>query len=136
MEWIKKNWMYIIGGIVITAIIMYIKSSLETKKATSNVTEAIKRGKIKPIEESSLDKNEILKKLEECRKKSATIRVSSGSKHPCNSLEELYNKAKEKEESSFDQFKGVFDKTQGLNVTDFAMGLEGLSLLEDKQINK
>jgi hypothetical protein len=32
------------------------------------------------------------------------------------------------------QLAGAFDKTNGLNVTDFAMGMEGTALLEDKNL--
>jgi len=149
MEWIKKNWVWVVGGILLTAIILYLKAKSDKKELSKDAGRGIQKGKLTPQEEK--DMAELKKKLDECEEQAKTVRLAAGAPHPCVSLRDAYAVFTKKQESSyaggylessygcgnesnFGQFAGAFDETDGLNVTDFAMGMQGTSLFEDKQL--
>jgi len=149
MEWIKKNLVWVVGGILLTAIILYLKAKSDKKELSKDAGRGIQKGKLTPQEEK--DMAELKKKLDACEEQAKTIRLAAGAPHPCVSLRDAYAVFTKKQESSYaggylessygcgsessyGQFAGAFDKTDGLNVTDFAMGMQGTALYEDKQL--
>lgn len=148
-EFVKENWIWIVGGILLTAVILYLANKRQKKEVLRNPEGAIKKGKLVPTAEK-LDVSGIKIKLDECNKKYASVRLSGNAVSPCAILQDQYNAAMKQEssygcgsesgygcgqESSYGgQFAGAFDKTNGLNITDFAMGMEGTALLEDKNL--
>ncbi len=137
MEWIKKNWIWVLGGVLLTAIILYLKNKSENKELLKDQARGISKGKITPKEEK-LDIPKLKKELDACEESAKSIRLMAGAKHPCQNLRDVYANATKKSESSYNgnigQIAGAFDKTAGLNLTDFAMGMEGTALLEDKNL--
>ena len=149
MEWIKKNLVWVVGGILLTAIILYLKAKSDKKELSKDAGRGIQKGKLTPQEEK--DMAELKKKLDACEEQSKSIRLAAGAPHPCVSLRDAYAVFTKKQESSYaggylessygcgsessyGQFAGAFDKTEGLNLTDFAMGMQGTALYEDKQL--
>jgi hypothetical protein len=132
-EWIKKNWMTIgIVALVIILVIYFVRKNRETltvkfPKATKLFT--IARGKAP--EQETKTKAQLQAELDACEKAQATVRLMPGAVSPCARIRELLNKT----ESNFNGFAGPFTSTNGINVTDYAMGMEGLSLLEDKSLS-
>lgn len=133
-EWIKKNWMtLLIVALVIILVIYFVRKNRETltvkfPKATRLFT--IQRGKA-PVQETKT-KAQLQAELDACEKMQASVRVQAGAVSPCARIRELLSKA----ESNFNGFAGPFTSTSGINVTDYAMGMEGLSLLEDKSLKE
>ena len=157
MEWIKKNLVWVVGGILLTAIILYLKAKSDKKELSKDAGRGIQKGKLTPQEEK--DMAELKKKLDACEEQAKTIKWAAGAPHPCVSLRDAYAVFTKKQESSYaggylessygcgnesgygcgsessyGQFAGAFDKTEGLNLTDFAMGMQGTALYEDKQL--
>lgn len=149
MEWIKKNLVWVVGGILLTAIILYLKAKSDKKELSKDTGRGIQKGKLTPQEEK--DMGELKKKLDACEEQAKTVRLAAGAPHPCQSLRDAYAVFTKKQESSYaggylessygcgsessyGQFAGAFDKTEGLNLTDFAMGMQGTALYEDKQL--
>ena len=114
MNWIKKNWIVITIVAIVIAVIIYfiIKKRKASKSSPTGNT-----GK----------KAADLKKLADCEANTKNVRLSPGQPHPCAALRDMVAN-----ESSF---SGPFTKTNSLNVEDFSMGLQGTSLLEDKELN-
>lgn len=165
-EFVKENWIWIVGGILLATIILYLANRKQKKDILKNPGGAINKGKLVPTTET-LSLSALKAKLDECNKKNANARIGGGAVGPCGLLQDQYNAALKNTESSYSyntravskkprmckypdgtpvpcdamelsygggQFAGAFDKTNGLNVTDFAMGMEGTALLEDKNL--
>lgn len=133
---VKENWIWILGGILLTTIILYLANRKKKQEILRNPEKAIIRGSLAPTTEN-LGLEALKTKLDECNKKYSSVRLSAGAVRPCGLLQDQYSAALKSAstESSYNgQFAGAFDKTNGLNVTDFAMGMEGTALLEDKNL--
>lgn len=136
-NWIKENWMSVTGVVLVILVILFIVNRARKAKGESEI-KPLKLPKLTrtttapaPTQEGkSLE--QLKKELADCEEKSKSLRLMPGAVHPCANLRDLVAKASGVE-SNFNG-TGAFAKTNGLNVLDFGMGLDGMSLLEDKNL--
>lgn len=134
-NWIKENWMSVTGVVLVILVILFIVNRARKAKGESEI-KPLKLPKLTrtvttaPTQEGkSLE--QLKKELADCEEKMTTVKLKPGS-NPCANLRDLVAKASGGE-SNFNG-TGAFAKTNGLNVLDFGMGLDGMSLLEDKNL--
>lgn len=134
-NWIKENWMYVTIVVLIILVVLFIVNRARKAKGGSEI-KPLKLPKLTrtvtpaPAQEGkSLE--QLKKELADCEEKMKSVRLS-GNTQPCANLRDMVAKASGSE-SNFNG-TGVFAKTNGLNVLDFGMGLDGMSLLEDKNL--
>ncbi len=135
MDWIKKNWMTIAVVALVIAAMVYLINKYRESKGES----ALKPLKIPKLTRSSTvaltpaqeaaSLADLKKKLADCELQMTSVRLASGGINPCATLRDMVAKA-----SGESSFTGAFSKTPGLNVLDFGMGLDGMALLEDKNL--
>lgn len=139
MDWIKKNWIWIAIGLIVIAVIVGI-----IRKNKQDNTLVIKLPKFpnmsgrgsSPAGEAKT-KAALQKEYDACMESTKNIRLMAGAPHPCAATKDMLDKAESgyfMQGGNDSNFAGPFTKTNGLNVQDFSMGLEGLSLLEDRNI--
>ena len=129
MDWIKKNVVTIAVVLIIIAVIIYF---VRRNRKNGQIVLKIPQipgmaGRSRGVSPEGKTKAELQKQLAECEAGSAGIKLAAGSPHPCAGIRDLLAAA----ESSF---SGPFTETNGLNVEDFSMGLQGMSLLEDRSL--
>ena len=135
-NWIKENWMSVTGVVIVILVILFIVNRARKAKGESEI-KPLKLPKITrtstapaPAQEGkSLE--QLKKELADCEEKMKSVRAIAGSTQPCANLRDMVAKASG--ESNFNG-TGAFAKTNELNVFDFGMGLDGMSLLEDKNL--
>ena len=91
-EFVKENFIWIVGGILLTTIILYLANKKKKQDILRNPGKAIIKGNLVPgTENLTLDALKI--KLDECNKQYANVRLSSGVVGPCGLLQDQYNAA-------------------------------------------
>lgn len=133
-NWIKENWMSVTGVVLVILVILFIVNRARKAKGEAEI-KPLKLPKLTravttaPAQEGkSLE--QLKKELADCEEKSKTMRLIPGNPHPCATLRDMVAKASGNESN----FNGAFSKTNGLNILDYGMGLEGMALLEDKNL--
>ena len=99
-EFVKENWIWIVGGILLATIILYLANRKQKKDILKNPGGAINKGKLVPTTET-LDVASLKAKLDECNKKNANVRIGGGAVGPCGLLQDQYNAALKNTESSY-----------------------------------
>jgi len=135
-NWIKENGMYVAIVVIVILVLLFIVNRARKAKGGSEI-KPLKLPKLTrtvtpaPAQESkSLE--QLKKELADCEDSAKSMRLIAGNVHPCANLRDMVAKASGSE-SNFNG-TGAFAKTNGLNVLDFGMGLDGMSLLEDKNL--
>jgi len=142
MEWIKKNWKAIAIVAIVIAVIIYLvnKKRKEQGKtplrlpAIPGIGNKTATTTVPVQEQKSLA--DLQKELTDCENFMKTARLASGGVHPCANLRDQVVKAGGTLSTSESNFAGALTKTDGLNVMDYAMGSQGLSLFEDKNMKQ
>lgn len=137
-NWIKENWMSVTMVVLVILVVLFIVNRARKAKGGSEI-KPLKIPKLTrtvstaPVQEGkSLE--QLKKELFDCEDSAKSMRLMPGSVHPCANLRDMVAKASgPSNESNFND-TGAFAKTNGLNVLDFGMGLDGMSLLEDKNL--
>lgn len=135
-NWIKENWMSVTIVVIVILVVLFIVNRARKAKGEAEI-KPLKLPKLTrtttapaPVQEGkSLE--QLKKELADCELKMTTVKLKPGS-NPCANLRDMVAKASGSE-SNFNG-TGAFSKTNGLNVLDFGMGLDGMSLLEDKNL--
>lgn len=132
-NWIKENWMSVTGVVLVILVILFIVNRARKAKGEAEI-KPLKLPKLTravttaPAQEGkSLE--QLKKELADCEEKMKSVRTIPGNPHPCATLRDMVAKASGNESNY-----GAFSKTNGLNILDYGMGLEGMALLEDKNL--
>lgn len=140
VEFCKKHWMEISLVVLIIALTVYIinknrksKGEAELKLPKLPKVPLLSRTSTPatPVQETQ-SLSELKSKLAECEDKMKSARISGEGVHPCATLRDMVQKAGGNTTES--SFVGAFTETNGLNLIDFGAGMEGMSLLMDKQL--
>ena len=133
-NWIKENWMAVTGIVIVILVILFIVNRARKAKGGSEI-KPLKLPKLTrtvtpvPTQEGK-SLMQLKKELADCEDSAKSMRLMPGSVHLCANLRDMVAKAGGSESN----YQGPFTKTNGLNIVDFGMGLDGMSLLEDKNL--
>ena len=89
---VKENWIWIVGGILLATIILYLANRKKKQEILRNPGKAIIKGNLVPGTEN-LTLDALKAKLDQCNKAYANVRLSSGVISPCGLLQDQYNAA-------------------------------------------
>jgi hypothetical protein len=132
MEWIKKNWKWLVVAIIVIIVVLYFvnKNRAKAGKEKISLIPGATARRVKKKEEEKQAKIQGTEStLAKCEDSAKSVRLKAGTPHPCTNLRAELSALKGES-----KFTGPWTKTNGLNVMDYAMGLEGMSLLEDKKL--